>query len=310
MRNASIDLQAAKERGIVVAGTTGSRAADSIEGNWEPEPRLAGGEGEEEKERMKEFQPTAQHTWSLILALTSRVATDSPSLQHGSFTATPAPTTEPSTGSESEVGYEPWQTGFTLPLSGKVLGIVGLGKLGSQVARTGLLGFGMRIIAWSSSLTQSAADAAALSLGLPPGSFTVVEKEELFRSADVVSVHYVLSPRSVGVVGEKELAWMKKGAYLINTARGPLVDEDALYECLSRGGVGGVGLDVFWREPLEREGRWRGTAWGREGRSEVVMSPHMGYVSEEGLRGWYGEQAVNVRGWIERGVEGVENRMD
>ena len=299
MRNASLELNATKEHGIIVTGTTGKGV---------PSRRLnqsnSGGDGEVPKP--KGFDSTAQHTWSLILALTSRVAVDSLSLQGELRTPLPPPSS--SDGNSITEGQAPWQSGFSVALAGKTLGIVGLGRLGAQVARTALLGLGMRVIAWSESLTQSKADAQAAEFGLGPGSFESVDREDVFRRADVVSVHYVLSARSVGIVGAKELGLMKSSAFLVNTARGPLVDEDALYESLVNGRIRGAGLDVFSQEPLPRESRWRTTAWRREGRGDVVLSPHMGYVEESNLRRWYEEQAENVERWI-KGEE-VFNQMN
>ena len=293
MRNASLDLEAARETDVVVAGTTGRGKLGQAE------------KGEEERSKgaeaaKKTFQPTAQHTWSLILALTSRVAVDSPALTSQA----------PAAGNSGRgvEGYGPWQSGFSVSLAGKTLGLVGLGKLGAQVARTGVLGFGMQVIAWGESLTQERADEKAVELGVPVGSFKAAGKEELFRTADVVSVHYVLSERSSGVVGERELGCMKREAFLVNTSRGPLIDKGALYRCLIEGRIKGAGLDVFWREPLEEDSRWRRTLWGREGRSDVILTPHMGYVEKENLKTWYEEQAENVERWL-NGVE-VLNRMN
>lgn len=175
------------------------------------------------------------------------------------------------------------------------------------MARIGALAFGMKVICWSSSLTQSKADEAAAGAGLGPGAFELVAKEDLFRRADVLSLHYVLSPRSRGLVGAQELALMKPSAIFVNTARGPLVDEQALLQVLEKGGIRGAALDVFWEEPLGPESPWRTTKWGEGGRSRVVLSPHMGYVNEGTMNRWYQEQAETVRKWI-KGEE-VGNRM-
>ena len=285
-RNASLDLHAATAQGIIIAGTLGKGVP--------ARRRDQGGAENVAAETRLRFQATAQHTWSLILALTSRIAVDSQALQ--------LQLKEPLSEDASVKGYGPWESGFAVNLAGKTLGLVGLGKLGAQTARTGVLGFGMKVIAWSENLTQEKADATAKEFGLQAGVFKVVGKEEVFRKADVVSLHYVLSPRSIGMVGEKELAWMKKSVFLINTSRGPLIDEQALYQCLVEGRIRGAGLDVFWGEPLEERSKWRTTEWGKEGRSELVLSPHMGYVDETVLRRWYEEQAENIERWI-RGEE-------
>lgn len=163
--------------------------------------------------------------------------------------------------------------------------------------------FGMDVICWSSSLTQEAADQKAKELGLPTEEdgekvFKVVSKEELFRQADVLSVHYVLSERSRGIVGKEELSWLKKSAFLVNTSRGPLVDENALLDLLDRGGIAGAAVDVYEIEPLPKESRWRSDKWGREGRSKVLVTPHMGYVESEGLGAWYEDQVVILGSWL------------
>ncbi|GES63637.1 D-isomer specific 2-hydroxyacid dehydrogenase family protein [Aspergillus terreus] len=218
---------------------------------------------------------TVQHTWALILALARHIARDDAAVKRGG-----------------------WQGSLGMSLAGKTLGLVGLGKLGGQVGRIAVQAFDMRVTAWSANLTQAAADAQAEALGLPAGSFVVAaSKEALFRDADVVSVHYVLSERSRGVVGAPELAAMKPGALLVNTSRGPLVDEAALLDTLRRGGIRGAALDVFDPEPLPADSPWRTTDWGREGRSEVLLTPHMGYGDEQ-IHGWYDEVAVNLERWL------------
>lgn len=160
----------------------------------------------------------------------------------------------------------------------------------------------MRVVAWSSSLTQEVADEKAAAAGLPVESawgktFEVVSKEELFRRADLVSVHYVLSERSRGVVGRAELALLKPSALLVNTSRGPLVDQDALLEVLREGKIGGAALDVYELEPLPKDSEWRSQKWGKEGRSKVVLTPHMGYVEEGTLRPWAEESVRNIEKW-------------
>ena len=287
VRNASLDLFTCKERSIIIAGTTGTRpAAYDTDGNpihsTEPEsshpppPPPPG------------YDSTTQHAWSLLLSLTSRIAYDNARLH-----------TTPSS----------WQSGLTIPLGGRVVGILGLGKLGTTFARIAHA-FGMKVIAWSESLTQEKADAAAAKAGIPTeaGGIKAVSKEDLFKLADVVSIHYVLSDRSRGIVGAKELGSMKKSALLVNTARGPLIDETALLKALSEGWIRGAALDVYWQEPLPEKSVWRTTEWGQEGRSEVVLSPHMGYVNGPTMRRWYEEQAENVGRWIRD--EGLKNRID
>ncbi|KAK1752587.1 hypothetical protein QBC47DRAFT_416235 [Echria macrotheca] len=200
-------------------------------------------------------------------------------------------------GDDLSVKTGGWQTVPAVSLRGKVLGIVGLGRLGVAVAKIMVVAFGMKVIAWSENLTQSKADEKARAEGLGEGVFRVVSKEVLFREADVVSVHLVLSERSRGVIGETELGWMKRDAILVNTSRGPLVVEEALLDVLERGGIRAAALDVFEIEPLPRESKWRTTRWGEEGRSRVLLTPHMGYVEEATLEGWYEQQVENVERW-------------
>ncbi|KAF9893200.1 hypothetical protein FE257_011623 [Aspergillus nanangensis] len=228
---------------------------------------------------------TVQHTWALILALARHVARDDAAVKRGE-----------------------WQGSLGMTLAGKTLGVLGLGKLGAQVGRIAVLAFDMQVTAWSSNLTQEKADEQASGLGLPAGSFRVVaSKEEFFRGADVVSVHNVLSERSRGIVGEGELAVMKASALLVNTSRGPLVDEKALLEAANLGRIRGVALDVFDPEPLPVDSPWRTTGWGRDGRSEVLLTPHMGYGDEQ-IHGWYGEVAENLERWLNG--EELKTRMN
>jgi phosphoglycerate dehydrogenase-like enzyme len=161
--------------------------------------------------------PTVDLTWGLILALARRIPEQVAALHAGR-----------------------WQTAIGHGLEGKTLGVVGLGKLGRRVAKVGQA-FGMEVIAWSTNLSDEAASAAGA---------TRVEKAELFRRADVVTLHYLLSDRSRGIVGAAELAAMKPSAFLVNTSRGPLVDQPALLAALHEGRIAGAGLDVYDIEPL------------------------------------------------------------
>ncbi|PGH16008.1 hypothetical protein AJ79_01988 [Helicocarpus griseus UAMH5409] len=266
-RNRAIDLQACAERGILVTGTTGL------------------GAGEHKLSIPPSPSSTTQHTWALILGLARYIARDDAVVKSGG-----------------------WQGSLAMGLAGKTLGILGLGNLGTAAAKIGVLAFGMRVVAWSSSLTQEMADQKAVEAGLPAGSFVVADsKLALFRGADVVSVHYVLSERSKGIVGKEELEAMKRTALLVNTSRGPLVEEEALLEVLREGRIRGAALDVFNREPLAGDSEWRTTKWGVEGRSEVLLSPHMGYAEEEIMERWYEEQAENLGRWLD-GKE-VETRL-
>ncbi|ETI23949.1 hypothetical protein G647_05756 [Cladophialophora carrionii CBS 160.54] len=268
MKNAAIDTAACKDLGITVVGTSPKRNAT------------------------KGYDATNEMTWALILGLAKDVARGDAVVKGPS----PAASNDPN----AHVGG--WQTTLTFGLAGKTLGLLGLGKLGTQCAVTGHLGFGMKVIAWSSSLTQDKADEAAQQRGLPKGTFRVVgSKKELFEQADVLSVHYVLSDRSRGIVGKDELSSMKKNSLLVNTSRGPLIDEAALVEALEAGKIRGVGLDVYDVEPLPKETPWRRSGyWGEDGRSTVLVSPHMGYVEEETMHDWYEQQAEAIKAWLNK----------
>lgn len=200
-----------------------------------------------------------------------------------------------------------WQSGLATSLPTRTLGVVGLGRLGAAVARVAHLAWGMKVICWSENLTQQRADEMAAAMGLRsenaevPGekTFQAVSKEELFRNADVVSMHYVLSDRSRGIVGIRELELMKKSALLVNTSRGPLIDQDALVKALEQGRIRGAALDVFEIEPLPLGSPWRrSNYWGRDGRSAVLTTPHMGYVDEVLMNAWYAETGENVERWL------------
>lgn len=175
-----------------------------------------------------------------------------------------------------------WQTTLGTGLAGLTLGVVGLGRLGRRmvpVARA----FGMDVIAWSPNLTAEAAKAA--------GS-TRVEKADLFRRADVISLHLVLGERSRGVVGAAEIGLMQPHAVLVNTSRGPLIDGPALLEALRAGRIGGAALDVFDVEPLPADDPLRHM-------DNVVLTPHLGYVVRERMKDFYEETAENVRAFLD-----------
>ncbi|KAL2793808.1 D-isomer specific 2-hydroxyacid dehydrogenase [Aspergillus keveii] len=220
---------------------------------------------------------TLEHTWALILGLARNVARDDAGVKSGG-----------------------WEKSFATGLRGKTLGLLGLGKLGADTARVGVLAFGMKVVAWSSSLTQDAANDKARAFGLPEGTFRVVEsKERLLRAADVLSIHYVLSERSRNILGANELALLKPTAILVNTSRGPLINEAALLGTLNQGKIKGVALDVYNTEPLPVDSEWRTTPWGKDGRGEVLLSPHMGYVEEGVMNRWYEDSAANLGLWLD-----------
>ena len=174
-----------------------------------------------------------------------------------------------------------WQTTIGVGLKGKTLGVIGLGRLGSEVARIGKA-FGMQVVAWSHNLT---ADVTG------PLGVELVDKETLFRTSDFVTVHLVLGARTRGLVGEAEFAAMKPAAFLINTARGPIVDEAALMAALRTRRIAGAGLDVYDEEPLPVDHPMRRL-------DNVVLTPHLGYVTVENYREAYGEAVENIRSFL------------
>ena len=197
-----------------------------------------------------------------------------------------------------------WQTMLTTGLTGKTLGVVGLGRLGANVAKIMHTAFGMRVIAWSANLTQEGADQKATEAGLSVDdkevggkTFTVVSKEELFRTADVVSTHYVLSDRSRGIVAAEDLELMKPSAFFVNTSRGPLVVEKDLLAVAKAGKIRGLALDVFDIEPLPQSSEWRNPNWGQDGTSRVLLTPHTAYVEEETMANWAKEVVENIELW-------------
>ncbi|PTT03815.1 hydroxyacid dehydrogenase [Pedobacter sp. HMWF019] len=174
-----------------------------------------------------------------------------------------------------------WQSTVGTDLSGKTLGLVGLGRIGQKMAKFAKA-FDMDVIAWSQNLTAEKAAAAGANL---------VSKAELFRTADFVSIHLVLSERSKGIVGAEELALMKKEAYLINTSRGPLIDEASLIDTLKYKRIAGAALDVFDREPLPENHILRKL-------DRVVATPHIGYVTEKTYRVFYGNTVSIIEQWL------------
>jgi phosphoglycerate dehydrogenase-like enzyme len=199
-------------------------------------------------------RPTAELAWGLILALARRIPQEDAALRAGR-----------------------WQTTVGLGLQGLTLGVLGLGRLGSQVAAIGAA-FGMRLIAWSQNLTaERAAECGA----------TVVERDALFREADVLTIHLVLSPRTRGLVGAHELALMKPTALLVNTSRGPIVDEAALAAALREGTIAGAGVDVYDREPIPPDHPLLDAP-------NTVLTPHLGYVTEENYAVFYGQAVEDV----------------
>jgi len=220
---------------------------------------------------------TTTHCWALILGLSRHIARDDLIVKEGGWQGPTLATAVP----------------------GKVLALCGLGRLGVSVGRIGIQAWGMKVICWSSNLTQEKADEQAVAVGLEAGDFQVVTKEELFKQADVLSVHYVLSERSRGLVGAADLKIMKPSALLVNTSRGPIVDERALLDACEKGIIAGVALDTFDLEPLPKDSRWRSKSWGKDGRADVLLSPHMGYGETETIKSWYKDNAENLIRWLE-----------
>ncbi len=228
-RNASIDLEAAKDRGITVCNT-GYTSHGAME-----------------------------LTWALLLAGLRSLPAETVSLQGGG-----------------------WQVAVGGELYGKTLGIVGLGKIGAKVARVAQA-FDMDVVAWSQNLTAEAASAAGARL---------VGKDELFRISDVVTLHLVLSERSRGIVAAPELALMKPTAWLINTARGPLIDEQALIDTLQNRRIAGAGLDVYDVEPLP-------AGHPLPKLDNVVATPHVGFVTHDTYQVFYQDSVAHIAAWLD-----------
>jgi D-3-phosphoglycerate dehydrogenase len=230
MRNASIDMAAAADKGVTVCGT-GSFGS-----------------------------PTSGIAIGLMLELTRRIGYENARLKAG----------------------ETWQITIGPELEGLTLGILGLGKLGTRTALIGKA-FGMRVIAWSTNLTPEKCKEAGVEY---------VTKEELFKQSDFISIHVVLSQRSRGLVGAADIALMKPTAYLINTSRGPIIDEAAMLAALRDKKIGGAGLDVFDIEPLPKDHPLRKL-------DNVVLTPHLGYVALKNYQNYFAGVVEDIRGFID-----------
>jgi phosphoglycerate dehydrogenase-like enzyme len=230
MRNASIDTEAAKARGVTVCGT----------------PNFG--------------NPTSGITIGLMLELTRHIGYENALLHAGAT----------------------WQTTIGPDLEGMTLGVLGLGRLGTHTANIAKA-FGMKVIAWSQNLTPEKCAAAGVGY---------VSKDDLFRQSDFITIHIVLSPRSRGLVGAKELGLMKSSAFVINTSRGPIIDEAALIAALRDKKMAGAGLDVFDVEPLPLDHPFRKM-------DNVVITPHLGYVSEQNYRHYFTGVVEDIRGFLD-----------
>jgi phosphoglycerate dehydrogenase-like enzyme len=229
MRNASIDLKAAEERGVQVVHTGYTST------------------------------PTVELTWALILASARNLVAENASLRSGG-----------------------WQQMVGDDMAGRTLGLLGLGNVGGAVARVGAA-FGMKLIAWSQNLTsERAAEGGAIR----------VSKEELFREADVLSIHLVLSDRTRGLVGAAELALMKPTSRLINTSRGPIVVEADLVAALTHKKIAGAAIDVFDQEPLPLDHPFRKLP-------NLLATPHIGYVSRGLYERFYRDKVANISNWLD-----------
>lgn len=202
--------------------------------------------------------PTVEIAWGLILELNRRLASEAASLRAGT-----------------------WQKQLGQTVEGKTLGVVGLGNLGARVAKVGAA-FGMKVVAWSQNLTEEKAAAAGA---------TLVSKEELLRTADVISLHLVLSDRSRGIIGAPDLALMKPSAFIVNTSRGPLIDQDALIAALKAGRIAGAGLDVYDIEPLPKDHPLLSAP-------NCVLTPHLGYVTAENYAAYQQGAVEAILGYL------------
>ncbi len=231
MRNASIDLEAAKKQGITVCGTRS---------NSEPPTELA---------------------WALILGLARSIPWENKNFREGG----------------------PWQKTVGADLFGKQIGLLGLGKIGGRMA-TIAKAFGMKVVAWSQNLTKEQAEKNGVELA--------ASKNELLLTSDFISIHLVLSDRTRGLIGKEELQLMKANAYLINTSRAAIVDQEALLCALENDWIAGAGIDVFDIEPLPKDHRFRTLP-------NILATPHLGYVTEGNYKVYFQEALENIQAFLE-----------
>ncbi|MFI0967606.1 D-2-hydroxyacid dehydrogenase family protein [Streptomyces sp. NPDC021080] len=205
--------------------------------------------------------PPLELTWALLLGLARGIVQESNALRDNG----------------------PWQSTVGADLDGRTLGLLGLGKIGSRVAQVGLA-FGMKVTAWSQNLTKERANEFGVELAS--------SKEELLSSSDFVSVHLALGDRTRGLLGAAELALLKPTAFLINTSRAAIVDQDALLAALHEGRIAGAGVDVFDAEPLPADHPMR-TA------PRLLATPHLGYVSRANYERYYGQAVEDIQAYLD-----------
>ncbi|MFF2754726.1 D-2-hydroxyacid dehydrogenase family protein [Psychrobacillus sp. NPDC058041] len=234
MRNASIDLIAAKKYGVIVCGTASMS------------------------------EPPTELTWALLLNVARKITKENNELRNNG----------------------PWQSTIGTDLNGKRLGLVGLGKIGSRMAVIAKA-FGMEVVAWSQNLTKEQTDKFGVQLAS--------SKEELLETSDFVSIHLVLSDRTRGLISTNELKHMKPSAYLINTSRAAIIDQEALIEALRENWIAGAGIDVFEMEPLPESHPFRMLP-------NMLATPHLGYVSERNYSTYYSETVENIQSFLEGSI--------
>ncbi len=204
--------------------------------------------------------PTAELTFGLMLELARKIGIEHARLKAGAR----------------------WQSTLGIDLYDKTLGIIGLGKLGTRVARIANA-VGMKVLAWSQNLTAEKAKEAGA---------TLVTKEELLKQSDFVTIHLQLSQRTRGLIGAGELALMKPTAYFINTSRGPIADEKAIEMALLGNRIAGAAIDVYNEEPLPLDHPFRKL-------DNIVITPHLGYVTAENYKRFYGHMVEDIRAWLD-----------
>ncbi|MEC0265441.1 D-2-hydroxyacid dehydrogenase family protein [Paenibacillus anseongense] len=202
---------------------------------------------------------TAELTWALVLGLARNIVQEHNAIRNGQ-----------------------WQSTIGTDLYGKTLGVLGLGKLGTKIAKFGQA-FGMDVVAWSQNLTQERADEVGVRFAN--------SKEELLESSDFVSIHLVLSDRTRGLIGAADLKRMRPSAYLINTSRAPIVDQEALAEALQNRSIAGAAVDVFEVEPLPKDDAYRSLP-------NLLTTPHIGYVSEANYQAFYRDVVEDIREYL------------